>query len=237
MEALMAAHMEVETGSSPEGLVAIYEQVSVADHPYFRRLAAEPVSLAALWHLMANIQEGVSRNFTRWLAETVARVEDRRVASIIAHQLNDELGNGDFSQIHSRLLDRFVTALAPYRPERGSLAPGIALGRRMNQIFDADDPYEGVGALMISEIYAQKLDHCIGDEVRRQSELDEDSLTWLVLHEQLEDDHAGESRVLARVLADNPPTVPGAIRGGQHAWQVLWTFLDEMNQAWRLSAV
>ena len=115
-----------------------YEARDVAAHPLFVALRSQPVNLPALWLLVANMNAGISPNFVRWLALTIARVPDYRVASLIAKQLDDELGNGEFQRIHSVLLERFVAGLDRWRPERPGedlLRAGRRLGSRASQVF------------------------------------------------------------------------------------------------------
>ena len=101
---------------TPEEMVAAHQRIEVSQHPFFVELAKRPVDLGSVYLLMANLQVGISPHFVPWLARTIERVEDRRIGSLLAKQLNDELGRGDFAQIHTRLLDTFVAALAPWRP-------------------------------------------------------------------------------------------------------------------------
>lgn len=220
-----------ETPTSARTMVDRFEKLEVSDHPYFRDLAARPVDLGALWLLMANLREGISRDFVTCLAITVARVEDRRIGSLVAKQLDDELGHGDISRIHSLLLDRFVNALARYRlggPDNQLLLPGRTLAARCVKPFHADDPYEGVGALISGEIFARKMDFCLGDQIRRQNFLTEEELIWLTIHEKLEIDHADDSGSLAELVPQQ--AMRSSFRGAQAQWDALWGFLEDVRQ-------
>jgi pyrroloquinoline quinone (PQQ) biosynthesis protein C len=217
-----------------EAIVDEYERLEVADHPLFVELRARPVDLGAIWLLMANLAEGISREFVIWLAQTIARVEDRRVASLLAKQLNDELGSGSFEQIHGSLLARFVFGLEPWRPPGASalaLEPGRTLARRGSLLFRAPDIHEVLGALMVGEIFAKKMDHCVGDEMRRQDAVSAEALTWLTLHETLEVDHANDSRELAALIPANEAAVLAVRKGASTQWQLLWEFLDGVRAA------
>src|SRR5690606_12002720 len=97
-------------------IVDEYEAIDVAAHPLFLRLAQAPVDLGALWILVANTNAGISPNFVRCLALSIARMPDYRVASLLAKQLDDELGNGRAERIHRVLLERFVAGLEPWSP-------------------------------------------------------------------------------------------------------------------------
>jgi pyrroloquinoline quinone (PQQ) biosynthesis protein C len=216
-----------------ERIVDEYERIEVSAHPFFVTLKERPVDLRAIWILMANLRAGISRDFVRWLATTITRIDDRRIASLIAKQLNDELGNGEFAQIHSVLLDRFLTGLERWRPQGDDpemLRPGRKMAERATALFQAPDPYEGVGALIVGEIFAKKMDHRLGDEIRRQDAISSEALVWLVLHETLEVDHADDSRALAQLIPKEGPSLSATWHGARAQWDVLWAFLDDVEK-------
>jgi pyrroloquinoline quinone (PQQ) biosynthesis protein C len=222
-------------------IVTDFARIEVASHPFFRELRAGPLDMQAIWILMANLRAGISRDFVVWLATTIARVDDRRIGSLAAKQLNDELGNGDPNRIHSLLLDRFLLGLEPWRctelEEARLLAPGRRLAEESGRIFlHAAEPYEAVGALLVGEIFAEKMDHCVGDEIRRQHALSEDTLHWLTLHETLESDHAGDSSAIAELVPTSGPSSEAAWRGAVAQWDVLWRFLDGVDEIARARA-
>ena len=224
----------LKNSSQPARLIVEkYEKCEVSAHPFFVELSKRPVDLSAIWILMANLRAGISEDFVRWIATTIARIDDRRIACLIAKQLDDELGKGDFSQTHSVLLDQFVAGLERWRP-RNVTGETVAAGRRMAQragaLFHAPDPYEGVGALMAGEIFAKKMDHCLGDEIRRQDAVSSKALTWLILHETLEVDHADDSLELAVLIPDRGPSLASTWRGATAQWNVLWEFLDDVRK-------
>lgn len=219
--------------STAEAIVDEYEALEVSAHPLFVELRAKPLDLGALWLLMANLAAGISRDFVVWLAQTIARVDDRRIASLLAKQLNDELGSGRFDQIHSALLQDFVDGLDPFRPsglaDEDALAPGRTLARRGSLLFQVGDVNRALGALMVGEIFAKKMDHCVGDEIRRQNALSAQVLTWLTIHETLEVDHADDSRELAILLPAAETTLRELRAGARAQWQILWEFLDDVR--------
>ncbi|MET0385671.1 MAG: iron-containing redox enzyme family protein [Polyangiales bacterium] len=218
-----------------EQIVTEYDQFEVAEHPFFADLRRGPVDMTAMWLLMANLQRGISEHFVRWLAAVISRVDNPRIASLLAKQLNDELGNGDFRQIHSVLLQRFVDGLATWKPAqadplgRSVFDAGERLYQSMSELFRRD-PYEGVGALMVSEIFAKKMDRCVGDEIRRQSALSRETLVWLDLHETLEMAHADDSLELAYLLPTDGVPLEAAWAGARKEWSALWSFLDTIQQ-------
>jgi pyrroloquinoline quinone (PQQ) biosynthesis protein C len=214
-------------------IVEKYEECQVSAHPFFVALRKRPVDLRSIWVLMANLRAGISNDFVRWLGTTIARIDDRRIACIIAKQLDDELGKGDFSRIHSVLLDQFLTGLDKWRPPavtESTVAAGQRMAQRAGALFRAPDPYEGVGALITGEIFAKKMDHCLGDEIRRQDRVPSKALTWLILHETLEVDHADDSLELAVLVPDGGPSLASTWRGAITQWNVLWEFLDDVQK-------
>ena len=218
-----------QTLPSAERIVEEYEQRDVSAHPLFAWLREHPVNLSAIWLLVANLRAGISNDFVRWLAVAIERTDDRRIACIVAKQLNDELGNGEIDQIHSLLLDRFLAGLDPWKPKRvfhRMLEPGRKLAERAGALFHDRDPYQGIGALMVGEIFAKKMDHCLGDEIRRQSSISTDALRWLILHETLEVDHADDALVLAMLIPKRDAVLTSLWQGAMEQWNVLWEFLD-----------
>lgn len=216
----------------PEGIIAQYEAYDVAEHPLFVDLRSRPVDLGLIWLLMINLQAGVSEQFIHWLAKTIDRVPDRRIGSLIAKQLNDELGNGNFEQIHSLLLDQFVSALQHHgtrAPDERSLKPGRDLERASSKLFTSDEPYEAVGALMVSEIFAKKMDKALADELRRPNALPKEALTWLSIHEVLEASHADDSCDLARLVPRSGAELAATWRGAHAQWSYLWNFLEAVR--------
>lgn len=204
----------------------------ITGHPFLRRLRREPVDLGHLWLILANFQVSISRNFARWLAEIVARVEDDRIRCLLADQLNDELGRGDHEHAHVRLFARMMVRLAPFgRPldDPEALTAGNHLTPRLAEIYGADDVFEAIGAVLAGEIFGKQVDQLLGDQFRRQTQIDPASLAWLSLHETLEVAHADASGELARLIP--PDAVPAAHRGAMAVFLAGWQFLDELYEA------
>ncbi|MBD1835835.1 iron-containing redox enzyme family protein [Cyanobacteria bacterium FACHB-472] len=214
-----------------EEIVRLYEQQTLAEHPIFQRLKQEPVNLTAIWifTMNMNVEGGVSKNFVRWLANLAARIDDNYMRSIIAKQLNEELGEGDFSRIHSVMLQRMVDGLEPWRLADYSeelLAPGREFGQRGEKLFFIQDPYEGLGGFIASEVSALQIDQCLGQEIRRQNAIASEKLTWITLHEELEVDHVEEVVELARLVPTSEEKLQAVWRGAQEMRDAIIAFLD-----------
>jgi DMATS type aromatic prenyltransferase len=214
-------------------IVRRFEEEPLSDHPFFRRLRREPPNLAALWKLMVNAEIAPIRDFARNLAQVVARVDDNRVRSILAHQLNDELGHGKFEErAHSQLFKKMVAALERFRPPgvdvEALTAPGRKLAAALHDIYFTPDGWHGVGATMVIEIFGKQVDITVGDQFRRQKEVDPKSLEWLNLHEELELDHASESFDLAALVP--PEALPSVWRGAERVWLAADAFFHEVYE-------
>jgi hypothetical protein len=220
--------------SAPTSIVDEYEAVDVSAHPLFVYLAEKPVNLTALWILVANMNAGISPNFVRWLALSIACMKDDRISSLLAKQLHDELGNGKAENVHRVLLERFVAGLEPWSPREPAareLRAGQRLGALASEVFDRGDPYEAVGGLIVAEIFAKKMDHCLGEEIRRQSLVPRESLVWLDIHEVLEINHAADSYELALLVPEEGEALSSAWRGARKLWVAMWGFLDDVLEA------
>lgn len=220
----------VDTGS-PAALIRHYEDIPIPSiHPFLQRMAREPFALSRMFLLLLNVQHGITRAFARRLAHVVARVEEDDIRSILAKQLNDELGSGNPDHMHTVLFDRFVEGLRPYATspvDDRTLAPGRALAQTLERVFTQCDAYEGVGASLIMEVYGRQIDQFIGGQFRRQDDLPAPIMEWLTLHETLEVDHVNESFDLAGRIPGGWKQASAA-RGAKAIGDAGWAFLDAM---------
>ncbi|HZS35465.1 MAG TPA: iron-containing redox enzyme family protein [Polyangia bacterium] len=179
------------------------EDIVLANHPFLARLRREPVNLGHLWTILANFWEAIVHDFPARLAKVIARLDDDALRSVFVKQLNDELGEGDYSRAHKAMFRTLVDAVEPHRP-RGEadvlLEPGRQFGAALEARLFGGSWHEAIGALMMIEIYGKQTDLRLGEEFRRQNQLEGSPLTWLRLHESLEVDHADDSLRLARML-------------------------------------
>ena len=161
----------------------------------------EPVRLEALARALFDFRVGITRDFPRRLAWLTARVEDDRIRSVLAKQLNDELGDGDFTRAHrgSSSGCRGARALGSAGDGRGARS-GPRARRGAGALLREAEPYEGVGASLVVEVYGKQVDTFIADQFRRQTQIPPSALEWLHLHEILEVEHADESMDMARVI-------------------------------------
>lgn len=206
----------------PTELVTWYETIErCTDHPLFRRLEREPARVAPLWAILANNWVAVGDRFTEWLGALVARVSDDRVRAILGKQLADELGSGDPTQAHRLLFQRMLADLDPYAlpgDRDALLAPGRRFAEGLAHNYLAKPELEAIGGTLIAEIYGKQVDQVVGALLRRQRDVDPASLTWLVLHETLEEEHADESMDLAAMFT---PAQHAAVCDGADALAAL----------------
>ncbi|HEY6033588.1 MAG TPA: iron-containing redox enzyme family protein [Kofleriaceae bacterium] len=205
-----------------------------SDHPLFRRLAREPAAVTPIWTILANNWVGIGDRFPRWLAALVARVEDDRVRSVLAKQLDDELGHGDPTRAHRLLFQRMLADLEPYAPplaERDRLlGPGRRLAHGLADSYLARPELEAIGGTLVAEVYGKQVDQALGDLLRRQQELDVNQLTWLVLHETLEEDHADESAELAAMMPQDRDAQAAVCRGADNIVQLGMRYFDDIYE-------
>jgi pyrroloquinoline quinone (PQQ) biosynthesis protein C len=219
--------------TAPE-LVTWYENVEkCADHPLFRRLEREPPAVLPLWAILANNWVAVGDRFPRWLAALVARVDDDRVRSILAKQLDDELGHGDPTKAHRVLFQRMLADLEPYAApgDRTALmAPGRRFAQGLAHSYLEKPQLEAIGGTLIAEVYGKQVDQVIGSLLRRQRDVDPESLTWLVLHETLEEAHADESLELAEMLPCDAASQAAACRGATELAGLGFRYFDDLYE-------
>jgi DMATS type aromatic prenyltransferase len=215
---------------SAKAVLERFASFDLDDHPFIRRASKRSTDRALAWLLVTNAYEGTSKHFIRWLANVTARVEDDQVRCLLARQLDQELGEGDFSRAHSVLMRSFLAGLEGLRPTDftdAMLDPGRRLAARLEQHYMSLDPHEGLAALMAGEIAAHQLISAVGRLLRRlDSELEPTALRWLESHDELEGDHASESFTLAAMVPDQASQAVYTGVSGLHS--ALWRLLDEL---------
>ncbi len=215
---------------SLEEMVWYYRNLSVEDHPFFQRLHREPANLTNLWLLFANFQEGIVDHFTRRLALVVAHIDNEYIRCILAHQLNEELGNGDVSKIHRKIFDRLKFALDAYKPEvitSEMLAPAYQLSQRLELLSTDPNPYTGVGSAIMMELRGEQRDRIVTQELVRTT-LESSVKSWFYLHGEIEAGHVDEVVELARKIDDSDGDKEAVLQGLKITSDVLWDLCDGM---------
>jgi hypothetical protein len=129
------------------------------------------------------------------------------------------------------LFQAMLADLEPYAPagDRDSLlAPGRRFAEGLAHNYLERPALEAIGGTLVAEVYGKQVDQSVGALLRRQRDLDPQSLTWLVLHETLEEDHADESRVLARMTPPEPDARAAVCRGAQELASLGSRYFDDL---------
>lgn len=203
----------------PEEICRRFENdIVLADHPFMRRLAREPVQIGHLWLVLANFWHGIVHDFPRRVSHVLANIDDDRIRCVLTKQLNDELGEGNFDRAHKAMFQTLIKAVEPHRLEGSDdvlFAPGKAFGHELGDKLMTDDPFVAVGKIMMIEIYGKQTDLFMGSQFRRQDRIDAKALHWLHLHEDLEVDHADDSLTLARCVPQDPAAIAKVWEGAE----------------------
>jgi DMATS type aromatic prenyltransferase len=216
---------------SLEDIVSYYEEHALDHHPFLQRLQRETVNPQHIWLLFMNIHEAVN-HFTHRLASVIARSQDERIRCLLAKQLNQELGNGDIKQNHKKMFDRFIANIDVWRIESFTeemLIPGKEFSQRLEKIYEDSNPYTGVGAGILMEIQAEQFDLCLGKECRKTN-IELSAIAWLILHEEIEVEHADEALLVARFVDDAPAERSPAVEGARSIRVASWKLLDSLYQ-------
>jgi DMATS type aromatic prenyltransferase len=215
--------------SSVEEIVWHYENHPLDHHPFLQRLQREPVNPQHIWLLFMNVHEAVN-HFTSRLASVIARSKDERIRCILAKQLNQELGDGHIEQNHRKMFDKFITNIDVWRMDSFTeemLIPGKEFSQSLEEIYSDSNPYTGVGAGILMEIHAEQFDLCLGKECRKTN-IELSKIHWLILHEEIEVEHADEALFVARFVDDAPDEIATAIEGARRIRVAAWKLLDSL---------
>jgi DMATS type aromatic prenyltransferase len=216
-----------KTLPSLQQMASHYQDFPLHDHPLFQRLEREPLNQEYLWLLIVNINDSAT-NFTRRLAHLISRIDDRRICSILAKQLNDELGNGNIDHIHVKLYERLVSAVYSWKItsfNEKMLIHGQEFSHRLEEIYTDSNPYMGLGAAIALEFYGEQFNPWLGGELRRTN-IDSSDMIWVTLHEELEVDHADESLVIVRFISESEENIAAAIQGMEKVSIASWKLFN-----------
>jgi pyrroloquinoline quinone (PQQ) biosynthesis protein C len=224
-----------ERFDSAEAVIRHVSSKDLASHPLIDHIRRSGEA-GLLWLLIDNTYRGTSVHFASWLASVTATVEDDRTRCLLARQLNEEMGDGDVSRAHARLMTEFLAGIAPLRPERLAhewLEPGDALGRTLEQHYRSTDQYEALSTLMAGEVCAHQLIASVGALLQPHlSKIDRSKLTWLTHHNEVEGDHADESLALAAFVPDSPEPIRSVVKGAFGLHGALWRSMDDLLERW-----
>jgi len=215
--------------ASAEEVVRCVSGYSLAAHPLIQHIERTH-DAELLWLLINNTYQGASVRFSQWLAWVTAIVEDERARSLLARQLNEEMGDGDVTKAHSRLMTGFLEGIEPLRPHdlNPSLTePGFALRAELEKRYCSSDQYEALAALMAGEICAQQLIASVAVLLQPHlARVDLSKLTWLTHHNEVEGAHADESLQLAQFVPAEPEAIRSLVKGAFGVHTALWQSMD-----------
>ncbi len=226
----MAGSIKIKKSSpSLREMASFHQEFPLQNHPFFQRLQREPVDKKHLSLLLMNFR-GAATHFSRRLANIISRIDDVRICCMLAKQLNDELGNGDVSAIHIKLFERLMSAVDPWNVEPYSeniLIPGQEFSQKLEEIYTDSNPYIGLGAAILLEIYGEQFDPWLGGELRRTN-IDPSDMIWVTLHEELEVDHADESLVIVGFVSESDDKEESTLKGIEKAYIASQKFLNDL---------
>jgi len=203
----------------------------ITNHPFLHRLRSEPVNLHHIWNILANFQGSISKTFSQRLALIASRTDDPETRFIVTDLLYDEMGSGDYSLAHVNLFSNMMKVMEPWKPsvvDAWTMSPATRFNRSMDETYGSPDINVALGAIVSGEIFGKQFDQFLGDEIRRQSEVDPALFVWVTLHESLEVTHAGEGAEIARLV---PPEGLAAMARGAYGLSLgAWGFLTDVYE-------
>lgn len=216
----------------PSGVMEVvdrYEQWdAITNHPFLHRLRSEPVNLHHIWYILANFQGSISKTFSQRLALIASRCDDAQTRYIVTDLLYDEMGSGDFKIAHVNLFANMMKVMEPWKPaviDDWTLKAAERFNGSMDVTYSNPDVNVALGAIVSGEIFGKQFDQFLGDEIRRQNDVDPALFVWVTLHESLEVTHAGEGADIARLV---PPEGFEAMTRGAYGLALgAWGFLTD----------
>ena len=214
---------------SIESLLNLCREKGMGHHAFLRKMSGQPVDHGMLYDFLANLAVTTSA-YTGWVTSLMPRLDNLKVRSILFKLLNDEYGNGDPDQVHVDLFKQSLELLQKYKTVHGEaeLKPGTEFRDRTAKIFDAQNPYEGLGVVMAGEIFADQMIRWLGEELSRQDKVKTSDITWYTAHAEVEADHALDSGRLGKLISESEVNREAAWRGAERAIESQTRFLNEL---------
>ena len=203
----------------------------MSDHPFFTRLAHEPLNQTALWSFYANLSE-VRAKGPDWITRLVNHSGDVRIKCLFSPTLFRELDG-----VHCLPVTEISQALLPWEPEHTNWdpqQPGKILAAQMDKIFTRSEEMDMdfvVGSLISGDIYAQQMIFVLADVVRNQFKDSSDGLEWQRIHLEFESDPARASVDLGDFVPDGGPRLDRVRAGATWVRDSLWAWLDGIYRA------
>ena len=176
---------------------------SIAQHPYWQRLARQAPSAERVALLLASAREALAHDLARRLATTVARIDDTDVRAPIAAILNEELGSGVGSRAHEHHFTQLAAAFPELDGARRAelLRPARKLRASLDALHAVQAPYVGVGAALLSEIFGAEVNAALVAELARHPHIDPAVRAWIAGHAAIECEHASEAAAVVHLVA------------------------------------
>jgi len=224
-----------DRGAPASGVMAVVDRYEswdqITNHPFLHRLRSEPVNLHHIWNILANFQGSISKTFSQRLALIASRVDDPETRFIVTDLLYDEMGSGDYSLAHVNLFANMMKVIEPWKPsviDDWTMSPAKRFNRSMDETYGNPDINVALGAIVSGEIFGKQFDQFLGDEIRRQNQVDPALFVWVTLHESLEVTHAGEGADIARLV---PAEGLEAMARGAYGLSLgAWGFLTDVYE-------
>lgn len=121
-----------------------------------------------------------------------------------------------------------IDGLEPHRPDVSEpLAPARALSDALELEYVSADPWFGIGASLLVEVFGKQVDTFVAEQFARQKQVAGNTLEWLDLHTVLEVDHADDSAEIAALIPEGEPE-DAALAGAEHIANASRRFFAEM---------
>lgn len=208
----------------------------MTEHVFFKRLGSEAPNLRGHWAFFSNF-EPLTIRVPNWFASLLLRVENIKLKGLLSSIIYDELGRGDLEKIHCVLMQNLVKGLDAWKIDvngTNPLEPGQQLASEFDDLYfgKMGNDFFVLGSIIAGEVYGGQMAYFMGDEARRQQEVDQSIYEWIFVHEEVEPQHANVSRVMAEILPTSGPDFEAIMQGAQ--WK-RGKFTSWLNEIYRVT--
>lgn len=182
------------------------------------------------------LENGRELDITGFLARTISMTSNLDIRCSLVPQLYDELGGGDPKKLHITHIANLLNAIKPYVKIK-SQADKIKLeeaygkvGKVYQNLFFSDSFNTCIGVAIANEIIVQPIFEYIKENVQINSgKLKKEDIIWVTAHDELEEDHVGDTKHLSSVISQSPKDLKEVFDSGFALFLSFWEFFDVLH--------
>jgi len=219
------------TISSGEDIVSYFLKNEITVHPFFKLENSFNIG-----YIKLILENGRDLDITGFLARTISMTQDLNIRCALVTQLYDELGGGDIHKLHIHHIVNLLNAIEPLFKfknlnDKTNLENAYqSLSKEYKNLFFSDNFNTCIGVAIANEIIVQPIFEYIKEVVFKYKDLlKEDEITWVTAHNELEEDHIGDTLSLSKIISQDKNDLLQVFDAGFQLLNAFWNFFNVLQ--------